>query len=717
MATQKVRSPKSLRPRATRASAGRSITPEDLWKLPRVGAPVPSPDGRCAIVPVTTYSLETNAGTSRLWLVQPPTARRAGRSARPKAEALTRADVSSSNPVFHPTRAEILFLRKPGSGSGAKNEGEAQLYRLSLEGGEPERLTDMPFAVIDPRWFPDGRRVAFLSAVFTDAPALEATAKRKAERATDPVQARVTEDRVYRYWDHWLTDGTALHLFVLDTKTCEVVDLTPTSALMFDPDDPTGQYKISPSGEEIIFGATKSKPPHSPWQFGLYRIKVPARPRPDAKPSPIRALIRGLPGHEFNPLYSRDGRYLFFVLQERWDFYAANSRLAVIDLTSGERTILTSAWDRSVSSYSFDEGGDLIYLTVDDAGASSTFTFDWRRAIERPGKVKPRHLVGGMSMSAPKAAGGRLFFALASIQSPPEAYSMDRRGRELTRLTFFTEEILSGLTLSASESVIFSGAEGDLVQMYLVYPPGEAARVKSGARGKRLPLLQVIHGGPHGAFGNEWFWRWNAQTFAAQGYLVAMVNFHGSTGWGEEFCASILGRWGDQPYQDIMLATDWLIARGLADPKRMAAAGGSYGGYMAAWIASQTNRFRCIINHAGVSDLQTQYASDVTQGRSVSMGGEPWDRIEGMDRWNPLRHAKGFRSPMLISHGVQDFRVPYGHALETYNVYKAMGKKARLVVFPDENHWILKAKNSLFWYGEVFAWLDRWLKPRRGRKR
>jgi dipeptidyl aminopeptidase/acylaminoacyl peptidase len=219
----------------------------------------------------------------------------------------------------------------------------------------------------------------------------------------------------------------------------------------------------------------------------------------------------------------------------------------------------------------------------------------------------------------------------------------------------------------------------------------------------------MIHGGPHGVFGDLWHGRWNAQAFAAPGYLVALVNFHGSTGWGQEFTASILGRWGDQPYADIEAATDWLIAEGLADPSRMAITGGSYGGYLVSWIASQTSRYACAVNHAGVSDFQTQLATDITQGRARSMGGELWDNIAGMDRYNPLRQAAGFHTPMLVIHGERDYRVPYAQGLAIYNVYKARGLPARLVVYPEENHWVLKPRTSRHWYGEVLGWLARWL--------
>jgi dipeptidyl aminopeptidase/acylaminoacyl peptidase len=260
------------------------------------------------------------------------------------------------------------------------------------------------------------------------------------------------------------------------------------------------------------------------------------------------------------------------------------------------------------------------------------------------------------------------------------------------------------------QEIRFKGADDDPVQMFVLYPPGEKPRGAKSKGGKPFPLVHMIHGGPHSTFGDVWHWRWCAQAFAAPGHAVACVNFHGSTSFGQEFAECIMGRWGDQPYQDIMKATDLLVERGIADEKRMAVTGGSYGGYLVSWIAGQTDRFACIVNHAGVSDFQTQYASDVVHHRARSMGGEPWDDVEGLDRYNPLRSAAGFKSPMLVLHGMKDYRVPYNQGLEIYNVYRAMGLPARLVVYPDENHWILGRANSLHWYGEVLSWLKRWIR-------
>jgi dipeptidyl aminopeptidase/acylaminoacyl peptidase len=221
----------------------------------------------------------------------------------------------------------------------------------------------------------------------------------------------------------------------------------------------------------------------------------------------------------------------------------------------------------------------------------------------------------------------------------------------------------------------------------------------------------MLHGGPHGITPDQFHFRWNLHLLASPGYVVVAPNFHGSTSWGQAFAECIQGGWGDKPYHDAMAAVDAMVAAGYVDERRMAVTGASYGGYLVAWIAGQTDRFACIVNHAGVSDTLAEYASDVTFDWGAALGGEPWDGIEGIDRMNPIRFARGFRTPMLITQGELDFRVPMGQALELYNVLQSKGVPSRLVVFPDENHWILKPRNSCFWVREMQAWLARWLGP------
>lgn len=721
----------------------RPLNADDLWSIPRVGAPEPAPDGSFVVVPVTTYSMETNEGVCRLWKVPAE-----GGAAQP----LTSSEASSSQPAVSPDGTHLAFVRKPAGGekaektskSGPKHPDQPQLYVLPLDGGEAERMTDLPLGGADPRWFPDGRRIAFLSEVFAAAPTLDGTAAMAKARGEDPVKAAVTEDRVYRFWDRWLTEGKFHHLFVLDVETRQVRDLTPDLARWFPLEEPKGEYRIAPEGREIAFTAARTEPPHDPLVFGVFTVPVPERIEDAAPPSPPRLVTADNTPHAHRPVYSPDGRYLVYGFQREIDFYADRTRLAALDRASGTHVVLTEDWDRSAAGWTMGSDGRTILLVAEVESRVALFALDIESAFSGAARSSagplPREILKRGTLTEPRPGGSRVFFTMQSLNEPPEVYSSEALGQDLRRLTSFTAAKMSEIDLGRVEEVMFEGAGGRPVQMFLVHPPGGGATEPADCPGSAVvtaveprdkgqegegghastpaptkrPLVQVIHGGPHGVSGDQWHWRWNAHAFAAPGYLVALVNFHGSTGWGQDFAASILGRWGDQPYQDVMAATDLLIARGLADPDRMAAAGGSYGGFLAAWIASQTGRFACIVNHAGVCDFQTQFASDVTQGRRRALGGSPWEGIEAMDRFNPMRHARGFKSPMLIIHGEKDYRVPYNQALEIYNVHRAMKVPARLVCYPDENHWILKPRNSRHWYGEVLGWLARWLQKSAG---
>lgn len=704
----------------------RAMTVEDLWALPRVGAPAPAPDGSSVVVPVTTYSMESNKGTTRLWHLELAAggARRAGGGSKSKTpRPLTADDVSSSAPVFSPDGRRVAFFRKPGPGKvdlkaagGPKYTEEAQLYILSLDGGEAQRCTDLPFGAADAHWFPDGRRIAFVSEVYREARDLAATAKRKQERDEDPVKAAVSEDRLFRFWDHWLTEGKVHHIFVLDLETRALVDVTPELETWIDLSEPSDSFSISPDGREIAFAACRSKPPYSPIRWGVFTVKLPARITADARIGRPRSLTPSHPADAMHPIHSPDGRWLVYGMNTDLEFYADRVRLMAIDRETGEHRALTEDWKYSPTGWAFGADAKQLVVETEVRGKTAFFTLDVGAAARRRGKVAPRLLARGGGFGAPRVAGGHVFATRASLSAPPEAWCVDLRGRRGRFLTSFTAPVLKELEMGEVREEFFTGADGKQVQMYLVLPPrgADGAKVARG-RGrnagpaKPLPMVQMIHGGPHGAFNDDWHWRWNAQCFAAPGYLAVLVNFHGSTGWGQRFAQCIQGSWGRQPYEDIMAATDHLIAKGWVDRKRMAATGGSYGGYLASWIASQTDRFACIINHAGVADFHGQFGSDITQDDMRSMGGSFWKNLDGMDRYNPIRHAGGFRSPMLVIHGEKDYRVPYGEGITVYNTYKALELPARLVIYPDENHWILKPRNSRHWYGEVHAWLARWI--------
>lgn len=659
---------------------GRRFTPEDLWKIQRVGAPSPAVDGRAVVVPITTFDLEQNRGRTRLWLVPSDGAPR----------ALTAEDASCGDASYSPDGTRLLFTRSQG-------EEKPQVHVMPLDGGEPERLTEMPLGVFDPRWLPDGRRVVFGALLFRDAPTPEGTKALAEKRAKDPVKIHVTENRLYRFWDRWLTGGETPHLFVIDIETRVVTDLTPGGTGWFDFMEPSGQYDVAPDGLEIAFVADSSLPPHRLLRWALYTVSTSGK-------GPVRCLTpegtpKGYPADAHRPRYTPDGKAIVYGVQQDAYFYADKVRLARYDRASGSHTVLTEAWDRSPGAWELTPDGALI-IEAEDRGRVSLFAM---ASLTPEAGAAPRVVREGGTISGLRPGrDGRLYFTFQSLAAPPEVASCRADGGDFRQHTRFNAPILSGIARGEVREMEFEGADGDRVQMYVVLPPEFDPK-------KKWPLVHVIHGGPHATSGDNFHFRWNPHLFAAGGYVVATVNFHGSTSWGQRFAACIQGGHGDKPFTDIMKATDALIETGFIDEGRVAAAGGSYGGYLICWIAGNTDRFRCLVNHAGVFDLLAEYGSDVTQGRHQAYGGEPWDRLEAIDRWNPARFARGFTSPMLVIHGERDYRVPHTQALAVYNIYQAKGVDARLLFFPDENHWILKPRNSMVWYREVREWLARWL--------
>ncbi|HET9234446.1 MAG TPA: S9 family peptidase, partial [Candidatus Eisenbacteria bacterium] len=614
--------------------------------------------------------MEKNEGKTRLHRM----------TSRVEVSPLTSTDVNATEPVLSPDGMRVAYIRKtPG--------GEGQLALLALDGGESEVLTDFPLGITDPRWFPDGKRIAFLGWVLGDAPTPEKTRELLAAREKDPVKARVTEDRLYRFWDGWLTEGRVLHIFVIDIATRAVTDLIPDSRRWFDLMDPAGQYDISPDGTEIAFSANASLPPHHPHvNWDVFTVST--------KGGKVKNLTEGNPADDVRPRYSPDGSTILYGMQRRNDFYADRVRLVAYDRKSGRHRVLTEAWDRSASAWEFIPGRSEYWLAAEDEGRIGLF----RGALDETAPQLVRR--GGTYDGIRALADASVLAVRSAIASPPELVRVDETGERV--LTHLNDELASRIAWGDVKEIRFRGSDDRDIQAYVVYPPGFDPS-------RKWPLIEMLHGGPHGITPDQFHFRWNLELLAAPGYVVLAPNFHGSTSWGQSFAECIQGGWGDKPYGDAMAAVDAILQEGYIDEARMAATGASYGGYLVAWIAGQTDRFACIVNHAGVADLLAEYASDVTYGWGKDLGGEPWDGLERIDRMNPIRFAHAMKTPMLITHGERDFRVPVDQGYELYNVLKAKGVPARLVVFPDENHWVMKPQNSRFWYGEVTAWLERWL--------
>ncbi len=651
----------------------RPVRAQDLWDMKRVGGLEVSPCGKWAAVTVTEYDSETNKGQGDIWLVSTDGS---------VVMRFTTGETSESSPAWSPCGKRIAF-------TAARDGERAQLHVIPVDGGEAVKLTDMPLGASRPSWMPDGKSIVFVSSVIPELAADLDSMRAEVERRKEcKVTAKVTEDRVYRYWDHWLTDGFIPHLYRIDVDTKEITDLTPNWDRYFSISGGVS-YEISPDGEEIAFTALRHGAPYDSLTSDVFLLDI-------TKPGAARNITLDNLANDFSPYYTPDGKYLLYGRQEIIGFYGDQIELVRMDRRSGERRVLTGGFDRSPSGWVTDEKGKTIYFTAEDRAMRSLF-----RMSVKGGEVKEIYR-GGTNSSLDILPNGRLIFMHQSLSEPSEVFSIKTNGKDLEKLTSFNDEIISGLEMGRVEDVTFEGAEGAEVQMFILYPPGFDAS-------KKWPLLMLVHGGPHGTFGDYWHYRWNAQAFAAPGYVTAMVNFHGSSSFGQDFTDAITGEVGRKPYIDVMNGIDNIVGKGFIDEERMAVAGGSYGGYLVSWIGTKTDRFACIINHAGVFDLLVQFGSDITFGRARNYGGEPWDGLDAVMRYSPAHHMDDYVTPTLVIHGEKDYRVPVGNGLEVYGILKAKGVPAKLIYFPDENHWVLTEKNSIFWYDEFHGWLDRWI--------
>ncbi len=654
-------------------AAKRPLGVDDIWSAVRVGAPVVSGGGTVAVYPRSVWDAEKNRLLSDLWLQ--PVAGGPGRR-------LTAHEAGEASPAISPDGARVAFV--------AKRDGDevAQLYLLRLDGGEAERLTDLPAAPGSPRFTADGKRIVFSANVLGES--LETTkaelARRKKEERTR-VLATFSERRLVRYWDRWLEQDEWPHLFSVDVATRAVADLTP-GLKRFGRLEGGLDFDVAPDGS-VVFAANATEAPYRTLNTDLFLV-------PAGGGAP-RNLTADKPAEDSSPVFAPDGRTIAYGRETRGDGWPDRTRLALLDVASGKTKALTESWDRVPQGWSFTpDGRTLVFLAEDRAR-----THVWSVPIS--GGTPRLVWKGGRATAVETAGPSGLVFTYTTFRRPAELAAVKLDGSGFRNLTSWNDALVAQIAFGEEREVVFKGAGGDDVQMFVVHPPGFE-------KGKKYPLVHVVHGGPIGTSGDEFHLRWNAHAFAAPGYVVALVNFHGSSSFGQAFVESILGAPGDKPFQDVMAATDYLVAEGSVDPKRVAAAGGSYGGYLVNWIAGQTDRFAALVSHAGIYSLLGQFGSDLAYGRQHSYGAYPFTNPSAIERWSPNRYAASLKTPMLVVHGEKDFRVPITQGLELYGVLTAKGVPARLVAYPDENHWVLKGTNAKHWYGEVLGWLARWLK-------
>lgn len=655
------------------ASAAEPFTADAMWRLKRLADPAISPDGRLAVLPVTTYDIEKNNGESALWLV--PT-----KSGKPRQ--LTSAVASDSSPAWSPDGELIAFVSKRG------DDKEPQIYVIPVNGGEARRVTNVPTGVSSPKWFPDSKRIAFITQVWPDVKSWPEMGQRMKARAEPKMTARVWDKAPFSYWDHFLDDRQT-HVYSVSTDGGEPKAITLDSGHALDIAEPDRtSYDISPDGAEIAFASDTDTRGIDP-NFDIFVMPVDG--------GSARNITTDNPANDFGPLYSPDGRLLAFRKQVLKGFYADRARLMIHERRSSTTRNLTEDWDRTADGLVWSPDSQLLFGAIDDAGTHRVYRFD-------VGGGTPKAITGDHSYGSLAVAGsGPVIIGLRqSFAEPPTLVSIIARNGTATKLSDFNDAALVNLTQGKVESVTYKGANGDDVQMWIVYPPNFTPD-------RQWPLHLLLHGGPHNGMIDAYQWRWNAQIFANWGYVTAWHNFHGSSGFGQAWADSITKEWADLPYQDTIKAAEWFAAQPWIDADRMAAGGGSYGGYLASLLLGKPHPFKTLVAHAAVYDLYSQVGTD--DGATRQRHGEYWQDFDRTNRNSPHMNAANFNTPTLIIHGQLDMRVPVNHGFELFNTLQNRGVPSKFVYYPDENHWILKPQNSLFWYETNRKWLEQYVKP------
>jgi dipeptidyl aminopeptidase/acylaminoacyl peptidase len=700
-----------------------------MMALKRVGAPVPSPDGKWVAFDCEDVDLAANTKISHLWIVPAS----GGESRR-----LNPTPNHEERPRFSPDGKQLVWT--------SKATDPTQIWMCDFDAnsgtlvGKAHQVTNISTGADGAIWSPDGKNIVFVSAVYPDCADDACNKQRDEELKKSKVRATIFSRLFYRHWNAF-TEFKRNHLFVVSADaTAEPVgagvspagaegtqptrlppqknqtppprDLTPG-----DHDVPPfnlgGQdmYAISPDGQEVAYTSNIDELEATSTNNEIFIV-------PMADPAVAGKKISTSPGADTTPLYSPDGKYIAWRSQARAGFEADKWRLLVQDRRSGKTRDLTEKFDRSVGSFTW-WGPGAIYFSCEDHGQAPIYIATAEPRLDGSNAIVPleQH---GTEIHADDLTWmhDALFFSKMSIGAPNEIWKTALTGTSASQtfepFTHMNDALLSQIDMQPLESFTFKGANNDDVQGFMIKPAGFDPN-------KKYPLKFLIHGGPQGAWGNEWTYRWNAELFAVGnpesfrgqgGYVVVMINFHGSTGYGQKFTDSISGDWGGKPYVDLMKGLDYVEKTFLfIDKNREAALGASYGGYMANWILGHTNRFKCIVSHDGMFNAESAYGTtEEIWFMNWEFKGPPWKQRDLYRKWSPHECAANFKTPTLVVHGQNDYRIDVSQGFDLFTTLQILEVPSKMLYFPDEGHWVLKPQNSRLWYQTVNDWVDHWCK-------
>jgi dipeptidyl aminopeptidase/acylaminoacyl peptidase len=666
-------------------AAPRGFTVEDMVSMERVGSPAVSPDATRVIYTVRTTDLAKNRGHTELWMVDL-------RAGKPVPQRLTSDAASSSDPEWSASGDAVYFL--------SSRSGSSQVWRLAVTGGEPTRVTDLALDVDNFRMAPNGERIALSMAVFRDCPDLACTKARLEKTASDKTSGLVYDRLFARHWDTW-SDGRNAVLFSAPVDSSGRVTAPPVSlsgSLDGDvPSKPFGdreEYRFSPDGKTIVFSARIAGKTEA-WSTNFDLFTVPA-----AGGAAPRNLTPDNPAWDTKAIYSPNGRTMAYLAMARPGFEADRFQIMLMDVASGAKRKLAEAWDRSPGSIAWSADGKAIIADAEDVGNHRLFAIDVANGKVRP--LTDKGAIGGFDVRR-----DTVVYALSNLQSGAQLFSQKLSGGKAVQLTHQNADKLADVKFGEFEQFSFAGANGDTVYGYVMKP-------WNATPGGKYPIAFLVHGGPQGSFGNGWSYRWNPQVYAGAGYATVFIDFHGSTGYGQKFTDSISNDWGGKPLEDLQKGLAAAVAKyPWLDRERSCALGASYGGYMMNWIQGNwADGFKCIVNHDGVFDVRGMaYSTEEQWFTDWENGGAQFNVPDNYERFNPVNFVSKWKTPMLVVQGDLDFRIPTAQGLSAFTALQRRGIESKLLVFPDENHWVLKPGNSLFWHHTVLSWLDQHIKP------